>query len=58
MLDGNTIQAMLRSAGITISAEEAARLGAPLQAIFADLQKLDALEAEVGDPDPQFVAEE
>jgi len=58
MLDSQTIQAILRSGGITISAEAAERLGAPLHAILADLQKLDDLEAEVGEPDPGFVVEE
>lgn len=58
MLDGKAIQAMLRSGGITISAEEAERLSAPLHAIFTDLRKLDDLEAEVGEPDPGFVVEE
>jgi len=58
MFDANTIQMMLSSSGITISAAEAERLCAPLQAILADLQKLDDLEAELGDPDPHFVVEE
>jgi Asp-tRNA(Asn)/Glu-tRNA(Gln) amidotransferase C subunit len=58
MFDANTIQSVLRSSGITISAAEAERLCGPLQAILADLQKLDDLEARLGDPDPHFVVEE
>jgi hypothetical protein len=58
MLDSNAIQAILRSGGITISAEEAEKLGVPLRAILADLQKLDDLEAEVSEPDPGFAVEE
>ena len=58
MKDSYAVQDALKSLGMTISEDEAERLLAPLQSIFADLQKMDALnDLDLGVPTPLFSVE-
>ena len=59
MKDSYAVQDALKSLGITISEDEAERLLAPLQSIFADLQKMDTLDdnLNLGVPTPFFSVE-
>lgn len=54
MKDSYAIQDALESLGIPVSEDEAERLIAPLRSIFADLQKMDALDDSLGTPTPLF----
>ena len=58
MFDTYTIRATLQSFGISLDEAEAQSLCAPLHAILADLNKLNELEPQLGDPDPVFRVEE